>query len=265
MSPSGSRSFSHGVDAFLNRLSPHGQPQGQRAFPEKVELALLRFQGTETIKQWFGRCVKSFMPKDVEQWRQVEENLAVFAVVSWGADNELEFVTINALKTECSLKDYHDLTENDLEKEEWRAYSQPRHLRLDLDYGTLGPIGTHPLPHVHLNPDGPPRCVLDASHSTNIVVDFMEFVYRHYFPGVWLDWAERTWNRHYRQTKRNPELNPFRAIVSAFAENQIGVLHERTRDVSDLVDVLQREKDSLYELRMNAADRRLMTFPDWRG
>lgn len=224
---------------------------------------MLRFQGTETIKHWFNRCVNEFMPEGIDYWK-IEDNLAAFAIVSWGADNKLDFATINVLKTECSLQDYHDLTEDDLEKEEWRIYSRPHYLRLGLDYGTLGPIGTHPPPHMHLSPDGPPRCALGASLSTNIVVDFMEFVYRQYFPDLWLGWAERTWNRHYKKIKRDPELNPFRAIVSAFAENQIGVLHERAKDVSDLMEVLQKEKDGLYELRMNAADRRLMMFPDWQ-
>ncbi len=258
----GPTSFAHGVDAFLTRLSPHGQPEGERVFPEGVDRAIVRFQGSETIKGWFDRCVREFMPDGLEV---LEDNLAAFAIVSWKPTNELGFVTINVLKTECSLQDYLDLTEEDLKKEEWERFNQPRYMRLDLDYGTLGPIGTHPLPHVHFSPQDPPRSALEKSHSTNVVVDFMEFIYRHFFQQAWLSWAERTWNRHYNDKKRNPERNPFRAIVSAFAENQIGVLQRLTKDIAQLVAVLTEEKSRLYDLRMNAADRQLMTFPDWHG
>ncbi len=93
----------------------------------------------------------------------------------------------------------------------------------------------------------------------------MEFIYRHFFPDVWLEWAERTWNRHYKKAKRDPEHNPFPTIASGFAENAIGVLHTLTKDIADLVAVLKQDKDRLYDLRMNVSDRQLMTFPDWRG
>lgn len=260
----GPQSFAFGVDAFLARLSPMGQASGVRKFPKAVDRARLRFQGTETLKQWFDRCATEFMPEGIEYWR-IEENLAAFAIVSWRPVSELDFVTINVLKTECSLQDFFDLTEDDLKTEEWRDFSRPHYIRLDLDYNTIGPIGTHPLPHIHFSPNSPPRCALDTTHSTNIIVDFMEFVYRHFFPDHWLAWAERTWNRHYKSSRRDPELNPFRAIVSGFSENQIGVLHSLSKEISELVSVLTEEKRGLYELRMNAVDRQLMTFPDWRG
>ncbi len=166
------------------------------------------------------------MPEGLEYWR-LEENLAAFAFVSWGPGNEFNYVTINLLKTECSLQDYLDLSENDLENEEWKAYSKPHYLRLDLDYGTLGPIGTHPLPHVHFSPDDPPRFTLDSSSSANVVVDFIDFIYRHYFPRTWLSWAEQTWNKYYKDQNRDPEMNPFNAIVGSYSESQIGVIRSR--------------------------------------
>ncbi len=53
--------------------------------------------------------------------------------------------------------------------------------------------------------------------------------------------------------------------MSGFAENEIGVLHMLNKDIAELVAVLAEEKGRLYELRMNAADRQMMTFPDWHG
>ena len=258
----GPNSFAYGVDALLAHLSPNGQAAGTKAFPETVDRAVVRFQGAESVRQWFERCVKAFMPEGLERW-QIEPNLAAFAIVAWKPENQLDFATINVLKTECSLEDYRALTDEDLTGE-WRELAKAHYLRLDLDYGTLGPIGTHPLPHVHFSPDDPPRFTLDASFSTNVVVDFMEFVYRHFFPKEWLTWAERTWSRHYKRTKRNPERNPFGRIVSAFADNEISVLHSLSKDVANVVAVLSKEKQCLYDLRMNAEDRRLLTFPDSR-
>jgi hypothetical protein len=115
----GPLSFSYGVDAFLGKLAPNKQPAGQRTFPERIERATLRFQARETIRQWFDRCAKIFDPEGLEYWR-LEENLAAFAIVSWKAGNELEFATINVLKTECSLQDFLGLGDEDLKNEEWQ-------------------------------------------------------------------------------------------------------------------------------------------------
>jgi hypothetical protein len=148
-----------------------------------------------------------------------------------------------------------------------RSRREPRGVchRLDLDYGTLGPIGTHPLPHVHFSPTDPPRCTLDASRSTNVVIDFVELVYRHFYHDVWRSWAERTWDRYYDDRNDDPDRNPFRAIVDAFARNDIGFLHANAAAIAELVGVLDREKSKLYELRMDPADRYIMTFPDRHG
>jgi hypothetical protein len=51
-------------------------------------------------------------------------------------------------------------------------------------------------------------------------------------------------------------------IVSAFADNELSVLHTITKEINELVAVLAEAKGEHCDLRMNAADRRLMTFPD---
>ena len=175
-------------------------------------------------------------------------------------------MTINVLKTECSLQDYLELTEKDLDNEEWKTFSRPRYMRLDLDYGTLGPIGIIHC-RTYISALTIPRAAPStrAGCSTNVVVDFIEFVYRHFYPKAWLSWAERTWNRDYKGKHRDPGTQPLLAIVSGFAENEIGVLHMLNKDIAELVAVLAEEKGRLYELRMNAADRQMMTFPDWHG
>jgi hypothetical protein len=184
--------------------------------------------------------------------------------VSWRAGNELDYVTIDLLKTECPLQDYLQLTEEDLQDEVLRAMSRPQYMRLDLDYGTLGPIGTHPLPHLHFSPVDPPRFTLDASRSTNVIVDFIDFVYRHYFPRTWLEWARQTWNRHYKEKNGDPERNPFDAIVASYNESQMGVIRSLAVDIAELASVLHDARSRMYDLRMNEEDRRLASFPDLR-
>lgn len=259
----GSRSYSYGVDALLASLSPKGQPEGRREYPSGVDRATLRFQGGETIKSWFDRCVNAFMPgpQGLESW-QLEENLAAFASVSWKRGNLLEHATINILKTECSLRDYFGLTEDDLKAKDYQDYSKPSYLRLDLDYGTLGPVGTHPLPHVHCSPDDPPRFASNASRSTNVVVDFFDFVYRHHFSPKWQLWAEQVWNRRYLGEGRDPNYNPFPRIIASYNESQVGVIRSLADDINKLAVALDEEKDQLFELRVSDADRRLMMFPD---
>ena len=254
----GPRSYGYGVDSFLHRLSPYKQPLGLRTFPENLDRAVLRFQGGETIKQWFDRCVKTFTP-DGPEGCQIEDNLAAFAFVSWRPTNEIDLLSINLLRTDCSLRDYFDLTEQELITD-YREVNRPHYFRLDLDYGTLGPIGTHPMPHVHFSPDDPPRFTLDSSRSSNIVVDFLDFIYRHFEPGKWLDWAERVWNDFYEP--RDPERNPFGRIVAAYNESQIAVIRSLAAEISELVSVLANARDEMYDLRMNRDDRRVLSFPD---
>lgn len=94
------------------------------------------------------------------------------------------------------------------------------------------------------------------------MVDFIDFVYRHYFPGTWRSWAEQTWNKHYQEQGRDRERNPFNSIISSYNESRIGVIRSRADDIAELVSVLHELKGRLFDLRVSDADRRLMSFPD---
>jgi hypothetical protein len=253
--------FSQGADRLLMSLAANQQPRGEKTFPTGLDRSLVRFQGRETVKHWFDRCVHLFVDGDIERW-QIEENLAVFGLVAWAPDAELTHATLNVLKTECSLRDYHGLSELEVETPEWRELVGAHYLRLDLDYGTLGTIGTHPLPHIHFSPNDPPRFVLNAGRSTNVIVDFLDFIYRHFFPDRWLGWAEQVWDSEWKRRGRDPERNPFSRLVTAFEANEIGFLHQHYGELLDVIEVLGRAKDDLYDLRISEKDRRLMTFPD---
>lgn len=265
-------SFSYGVDALLQRLSPQsrGETAGERGFPETVKgrRAELRFQGRgESVHQWFRRCADTFMLEpgrqkiDWDRWA-LEPNLAAFATVAWNG-GELAYATINVLRTNGSLQDYYDSTAEDRASEILRDDLQAQYLRLDLDYGTLGPIGTHPLPHIHFSPDDPPRITMHAGQSTNVVVDFLDFIYRHHYHEKWLGWARRAWRFRGSDQRNGPaERDPFEEIVAAYQRSKIDRLRDLRADVEQLAAVLTRAKDDLYSLRLNAVDRRLACFPD---
>ncbi|MGL4461742.1 MAG: hypothetical protein ACRC1K_06270 [Planctomycetia bacterium] len=196
----------------------------------------------------------------MDEW-SLEENLAAFGVVSWRSPDELDFASINILKTECSLRDYFDLSEEELQGD-WKSVADPYYLRLDLDYNTLGPIGTHPFPHVHFSPDGPLRTALDGGCSTNVVVDFLEFVYRQFFHEKWLEWVASTWNDHYRGASGDESRNPFRDIVSAFKNHDVERLREIAPSIAELSSVLTKAKEDMYKPRANASDQRISSFPN---
>ena len=253
----GSPSLGSGVDAFLSRLSANGQPDGHRAFPPGVDRATLRFQGAETIKQWFTRCVAAFMPEGLEFW-QLEENLAAFAYVSWRAGNELDYVTINILEDgmqSAGLPSAHRGgprgrgLEGDEQAAIHAARSRLRHPRADRDPSS---------PARPFQPGRSAPITLDAAarQMSSWISSILPF-YRHYFPRRWVDWARQTWDRHYKDRNGDPEMNPFDAIVASYGESQMGVIRSRVNDIAELVSVLHEARSRMYDLRMNGDDRRL--------
>jgi hypothetical protein len=238
--------FTDGFDSLLALLRPHGA-SGECRFPHDVKMAAVKMGEAEPPISWFRRCVDGPLGGDVQR-ASVEPNLAVFATIRWGLGRSLEYANIQVFKTQTALEDYYT--------DEGEAFI----LRLDWDYGTLGPIFTHALPHMHYTSfDAAPRFGLDGQWSDNIFIDFFEFVYRHLFHHQWTDWAHRIWRRD--RGALLGEADPFETIVDAFRESKIGVLRERAHDVQTLKDCLRREKESWFPLRVSRADLQLLSYP----
>jgi hypothetical protein len=207
--------------------------------------------GTETIHDWFVRCINKFMPSqaDLERWR-ITENLAIFALVEWShPGRQLQTCSINVLKSEASLEDYY------LDK-----IVEAYYLRLDYDYGTLGPMFTHPLPHVHAWPsDSAPRFVAEGP-GDNVVVDFLEWLYRHFYHQQWLNWAERVCQPEFAK-RYSEEKNPLYRIFRAFKDSQITVLRDFPDDIQLIKELVNERKSRAYDLRVSIADRELLQYP----
>ncbi len=243
--------FTDGLDNLIYRLQPHGGRSGICCFPDRPDksvLAPLKVGEGELLHNWFKRCINDSLSGDVRHC-MVEPNLAVFATIHWSAGNNLDFANIQVLKTQVHVEDYY------LSDKPPEAF----YLRLDWDYGTLGPIFTHALPHMHdASFDAAPRFGIDGTWSDNIIMDFFEFVYRHLFHKEWIDWAQRMW----RSTRDvSPEGDPFIPIVSAFHESRIEPLWKYAHDIRNLKQSLRRRKDELYPLRVSVGDLELLRYP----
>jgi hypothetical protein len=141
-------------------------------------------------------------------------------------------------------------------------------LRLDLDYNTLGPVFTHPLPHIHAIPYEPAaRFALDDWNSPHVLIDFVEFAYRHLRTDEWLAWAKLVWERGFAARYAEAD-NPLDNIIDAFTVgNNIEDLHGYAEGIRHMRRLLRRHKDSLAEglnpvcdLCASTEDRGLLTF-----
>jgi hypothetical protein len=169
--------FSVGVDRLLQEVRPYGP--GESAFPPALDVNQAWRKSEEKLQEWFVRVVNRFCGGDPKR-TAIEDNIAVFVKLAWRDRKRLVYANIQTVVAACDLEDYY-LGMN----------SEAQYLRLDLDYETLGDPFSHPLAHIHLDGEWSPRFALDGGVSGNIVVDYLEFLYRNYVPAQWIKWAER--------------------------------------------------------------------------
>jgi hypothetical protein len=239
----GPQSFSDGVDRLLAAVRPHGRPE--TAFPDKLIVTDTRRTSGETLHAWFVRLVDQYCASD-PNLVALEENVAVFAKFKWEKDR-LIYASVPTLVAGCTLVDFY------LDPNAGATY-----FRLDVDYATLGEPFSHPLAHVHVGVADSPRFALDGGSSGNVVVDFLEFVYRNEVPAKWLRWARREW-----LSERDDELraSQFDRIVRAFHERQFGVLRQDVHVLTRIKRMLRASKDDLFKSHLNGADRELLEYP----
>jgi hypothetical protein len=239
--------FSVGVDTLLQAVRPYGRDAS--AFPRSLDEIQARRNPGETLHQWFVRVVDQFCDADPKR-TAIEDNIAVFIKLSWRDRRRLVYANIQTVVAACDLEDYY-LGEN----------ADARYFRLDFDYKTLGDPFSHPLAHVHVEGDLSPRFALEGGISGNIVVDYLEFLYRHFAPAKWLKWAEREWEREFVATAMADEVNYFPTIVDAFATSQFQILRDHATLLTRIKRTLRRRKDQSFGLHMQGADREILEYP----
>jgi len=242
-----SQSFSIGVDRLLHEIRPHGRSQS--CFPPTFDDAQSRRKASECLHQWFVRIVDQFCDKDQKRVA-LEDNLAVFVRLGWKNRKQLQYANIQTVCTTCDLDDYY-----------LGAEAEAIYLRLDFDYKTLGDPFSHPLAHIHIEGELSPRFALDGGNSGNIVMDYLEFLYRNYAPGKWLQWVQREWANEFAVSASKGAVDPLPTIVSAFTSSQFQVLRGYATQIERIKQMLRVRKDKLFDYQMNGSDRVILEYP----
>lgn len=242
-------SFSKGLDAILEALRPYNNQAGESSFPRHANVDGVRRDAARPLRHWLEDASNTLCEGHPERIA-MEENIAVVAKVCWRASKRLFYANVQVLVCSCDLATY--LLDQD---------QQATYLRLDCDYETLGTPFSHPLPHIHVDGDLSPRFTLDGGISENVVVDFFEFVYRHFVPAAWLRWSEKVWNETFGPSSTNRDL--FGRIVSAFRDNQFQVLRSYVAQLARFKRGLRKAKDEriAFDLRFDGIDREVLEYP----
>jgi hypothetical protein len=179
----------------------------------------------------------------------IEDNIAVFLRLVWKNKKRLLYANIQTLVATDDLEDYY-----------LGAGGEAIYLRLDFDYTTLGDPFSHPLAHIHVEGALSPRFALDGGTSGNIVVDYLEFIYRHYVPLKWRRWAEKVWGQEYAPASEN-DADPFQVIMEAFASSQFDILRDNSATLGHIKRALRRRKDEVFGLHVEGSDREILEYP----
>ena len=198
----------------------------------------------ENLHGWFGRLVDKYCQGEPLR-AGIEENIALMANFRW-EKGRLMYASVSTLITGPTLEDYY------------LAGGGATYLRLDLNYKTLGEPFSHPLAHIHVGDADSPRFALDGGTSGNVVMDFLEFIYRHYAHERWLRWVRRQWLPKDADQQR---IDQFDRIVKAFRESEFHILRDHAHEISRIKHALREAKDSLFDAHMDGLDRIILEYP----
>jgi len=239
--------FSESVDDLLLTIRPHGSPSS--TFPPGLNQTVAWRNPDVSLHAWFTNIVDQCCEGDPAQ-SALEDNIALFVNLKWKDRTRLVYANVQTLVVDGQLDDYYV-----------NGSLQAQYLRLDLDYTTLGNPFSHPLVHLHSDGDLSPRFALEGGPSGNILVDYLEFLYRHYVPTKWLAWANRVWSREFQSSAKDDEVNPFPAIVQAFWDGQFEILRDHAQVLERIKTSLCRRKDEAFLLHMDGSDRTILEYP----
>jgi hypothetical protein len=242
--------LSPGVENLVHVLNPWGRPEGQASFPAGLGVQVPRAKGHETVQQWFVRAVDTALEGRPDACSiAVGDNrqMGLLGSIHWHNGSELSFARLHAIVCEGMLDDlYLDETSS------VPAY----YLRLDYDLEALGELFSHPHPHVHSAPW--PKFALrfppDMAETGNVVMDFVDFLYRNFFHATWMEWARSTWESEaVRLAGRSAvEEDLFSLISEAFRASQPQMLRQQPYRgaLTRMKRVWRESRDSLFPLRV---------------
>ena len=234
--------FSYGVEQFLPQIQPRGGRIDHVVVPQNLPAQDARRNQKEPLHDWFVRLISLHCNKDPNRV-ELEENIAIFAQLRW-SNYKLRYANIQTIITGCDLVDYLN------------QGGDATYLRLDFDDQSLGAPFTHPLAHIHVEGESNPRFALEGGDSGNIIVDYLEFIYRNYAPSMWYSWAKRTWNGRFPN-----RTEAFDTIINAFKDSQFQILQNESLLLAQIKQVLRQHKDKTFPFHMNGKDRVVLEYP----
>lgn len=242
--------FSQGAANVISALAPTGRPSGSAHFPwvtgwtdENARVKVThteRFNLNEILRGWFRDLIGNSNNPEVRiEQCQIESRIenristepvagmACVAAVAWNA-GVLDFCRMQVLVTHRGdLLDFY-LGQN--------PEVTAQYYRLELDARQPGPLFTHPQPHVHSVPDGPPMFAFNSPSDEYLPISFLEFIYLNHFAVEWRSWAEAVCRRN------KPDL-PFANLVEHYNKGEIlGVLPKFESHIAELKLILGAEK-----------------------
>lgn len=147
-----SEAFSPALNNILQGLAPGRRPEGEGCFPPQCQGIDLRVGSQESPAAWFKRIIDGPLQKDIQACT-IERNLALFLKFGW-KNGRFRYINCQALAMiEGTLEDVYAAPN----------ISNPRYMRLDYDDNPLmlGALFSHPVVHIHGQPDEAP--VLQSS------------------------------------------------------------------------------------------------------
>jgi hypothetical protein len=125
------------------------------------------------------------------------------------------------------------------------------YLRADFHPDALGKPFREPLPHIHLAGDKEPRVKLDSMETGNLVADFVDFIYRTWFPNEWERWSREVWRR-WRAEHNRVGPDPYDAIRKAYAQGKAEILRREFADeLANMKAAWRQAKDAAYPGRLD--------------
>jgi len=100
--------FTKNLEVVQAHIIPR-QADGKSVFPPRLQGSherKVRVRSTETVHDWFVRCVNDVLRGDPRDCT-VEDNLALFLIVTWDVDRAISRISVQALCSEETLIDYY--------------------------------------------------------------------------------------------------------------------------------------------------------------
>lgn len=238
-----SQSFSLGSDIVLNAVYPHGR--SQTAFPMGLDSDDGKWRRSETLHQWFKRLVDKHCDGQAAELA-LEDNIAILALLNWDKQRIIYASVPILIVSGCTLAEYYS----------GKASSEEIYLRLDLSYDPLGEMFSHPLAHIHFGNHKDPRFALVGGTNGNVLMDFLEFVYRNFAYAKWQKWAKQQWMHKYPAREQEFDL-----IFQAFKESRLQILRDNASTLSQLKNTLRDAKDYIFNCQTSGADIKIMEYP----